>query len=111
MAGAAREIREARREQAWQRAGDPDYRCAFAASDRAIARLEESNLQGRGGCRPDATTRAALDEVLALVPDAARRRAHRWRTVQQALDGLFDIQEALQAERRRDRYGDEFLPD
>lgn len=103
MSTAVLEIGRTRREDAARRSSAMRYRLAIVASDRAIGRLEELNLRGGGTRAPDAGTRAAVERAVAGLPAAMRGKVKPWRTVQQALDGMFDLQEALQAERRRER--------
>lgn len=79
------------------------HQLAMAASDRAIGRLEELNLRGCGTRVPDVETQAAIEHALAALPARGRVKVKRWRTVQQALDGMFDLQEALQAKRYREQ--------
>lgn len=79
------------------------YRLAMVASDEAIGRLEELNLRGRGTCAPDAGTRAAIDHALAVLPAGAQVEIKPSRTVQQALDRMFALQEVLQEEQCRQR--------
>lgn len=93
------EIGRTRSEAAARRSMAMRYRRAMVASDQAIGRLEELNLRGGGTRVPDVATRAAMDRALAALPAEARRKIKPWRTVQQALDGMFEVQEALQAER------------
>lgn len=93
------EIARTRREDAARRSSAMRYRLALVASDRAIGRLEELNLRGGGTRAPDAGTLAAVERAMAGLPAGVRGKVKPWRTVQQALDGLFDLQEALQAER------------
>lgn len=64
-------------------------------TDSVIGRLEELNLAERGGRRPDPTTQRLIDSALAELPPEACRRYGTRVTVQQALDGFFDVQEEL----------------
>jgi hypothetical protein len=107
MMTAAVEIGRARRDAAVRRYDASRYSSAMAASDRALTRLEELNLLDRGSCRPDASAMAAIDRMVALLPAEARTKVKPWPTVQQALDGMFDVEEVLQAERRHDLYREE----
>lgn len=100
---AALEIGRCRREAALRQSRALRYRSAMVASDRAIGRLEEANLRGAGRSVPDPVTQAAIDRALAALPAGAKAGVKPWVTVQQALDGMFDLQEALQAERRREQ--------
>lgn len=103
MMTAALEMGRYDREAAVRRSRAMRYQRAMAASDRAIGRLEDLNLRGRGKGVPDVATRAAIDDAVAALPAGARASVRPWRTVQEALDGMFDLQEALQAEGRRNR--------
>jgi hypothetical protein len=90
------EIAEARRRAVVRRRRRQHHRSLVGLTDRAIHRLEELNLADRGGCPPDPTTAQAIDEALEAMPTPVRRCFPGSRTVQQALDGLFIVQEALQ---------------
>ena len=71
------------------------HRLRMAAVDLAIGRLERLNLRGCGSAPLDGSTARAIARSLTVVPEDARRRLARVDTVQGALDGLFDVQEAL----------------
>ena len=97
------EIGRSRREDAARRSRAMRFQRAMLASDRAISRLEELNMRGGGAGVPDTGTRAAIDRAFAAaLPTGAKAKTKPWRTVQQALDRLFDLQEVLQAERWRE---------
>ena len=96
---ASRQMTEARREAGRAHESQLRYRLALAAIDIAINRLEEMNLEGRGGARPDGAARQAIERALEMVPLRTPDRPG-WGTVQRALDGLFDVQEAMQIEHR-----------
>lgn len=65
----------------------------MALTDVAIARLEELNLAEAR--RPDPMTEYVIAEVLRNLPEMARHAFPGLRTVQQALDGFFEVQAVL----------------
>ncbi len=78
------------------------YRAALAATDCVIARLEELNLEGRGKEQLGRDAASHLERVLAPVPTLLRPRM-RARTVQHALEAVFEMQESLLEGRRKAR--------
>jgi hypothetical protein len=69
------------------------YRRMLAVTDGVLGRLEQRNLSGQ--CELDDVIRRDLARMLSMLPNDARRRFPSATTVQQALDGIFDVQEVL----------------
>lgn len=69
------------------------YRRMLAVTDGVLGRLEQRNLAGQHEL--DDVIRRDLARMLSILPNDARRRFPSASTVQQALDGIFDVQEAL----------------
>lgn len=69
------------------------YRRALAMTDDVLGKLEERNLHGQQAL--DDVMSRDLAKTLAELPPDARRRYPRANTVQDALDGVFLVQEAL----------------
>ena len=104
MMSAARETGRARSAATAGRSAAMRYWSAMAATDRALSLLEELNLRDRGRSEPDARVRAAIDRAAGMLPAEASAKVRPWPTVQEALDGIFDVQEALFAKRRQELY-------
>ena len=99
------DIVRARRLSALRRRRREHHRYLVGLSDRTIERLERLNLAEGGGAPPDRPTADAIDETLRAMPEPVRRRFPGRRTVQQALDGLFAVQDALQRAHQADLPG------
>ena len=77
-----------------RRAEERRLRRMIRATDRLLDQLEASNLSGGGEL--DARMRRSIDRTLEHLGPAARGRyPSRCRTVQEALDGVFAVQEEL----------------
>ena len=70
-------------------------RAALARTDQLLGQLEELNLDDRGTQQLPATVGDELAEISALLSQGGRARLAECRTVQECLDGLFDVQEEL----------------
>lgn len=81
---------EASREE---RRVERSYRRMLEMTDGLLGRLEVQNLEGRHDL--DDGTRRRIATVLRSVTPAARDRFPTASTVQEALDGVFDVQEHL----------------
>ena len=69
------------------------YRRVLALTDDVLGKLEQRNLRGQRDL--DEVVKRDLARTLAELPAAARRRFPEARTVQEALDGIFLVQECL----------------
>jgi hypothetical protein len=69
------------------------YRRMLAITDGVLGRLEQRNLAGQHEL--DDVIRRDLAKMLRALPNDARRRFPSAQCVQQALDGVFEVQEAL----------------
>jgi hypothetical protein len=65
----------------------------LALTDGLLGKLERLNLNGQS--RLDDVTRRQIGRVMTQLPPPLRLRLRTWRTVQQALDGVFDVQAEL----------------
>lgn len=70
-----------------------EYRRMLAMTDKLLAHLEQLNLRGQREL--DAATRRDIARTMDELTPRARGRFPRANTVQQALDGLFEVQEVL----------------
>jgi hypothetical protein len=84
------EAEEAIREQ---RRVERDYRRMLGLTDRLLGRLEQLNLAGRRELDED--TRRDIALTLLDISEPARDRFPPTNGVQEALDGMFDVQESL----------------
>jgi hypothetical protein len=76
------------------------FRSLIAPIDQAIERLEQFNLADRGGCPPDPETAATIRHaLLPLAPEIRECFRAGQGTVQEAMDGLYSVEDALQVER------------
>jgi hypothetical protein len=94
-----------------RRAAERRCRGMIKATDRLLDQLEASNLGGGG--RLDARMRRSIDRTLEGLPPAARERFPNCRTVQEALDGTFAVQEELLSSLQRmirRRHGGSLFP-
>jgi hypothetical protein len=71
----------------------------LALTDGLLGKLERLNLNGEQ--RLDDVTRRQIGRVMTQLPPPVRLRLRTWRTVQQALDGVFDVQVELLAPLQR----------
>lgn len=69
------------------------YRRMLALTDGVLGRLEQRNLTGQ--VELDDVILRDLGRTLAMLPPEARRRFPTVTTVQEALDGIFDVQEVI----------------
>jgi hypothetical protein len=69
------------------------YRRMLAMTDGVLGGLERRNLAGQREL--DEMVQREIARTLSLLPPDARSRFPDATTVQQALDGIFDVQEAL----------------
>jgi hypothetical protein len=69
------------------------YRQMLAMTDAILTQLEQRNLAGQRDL--DGVLRRHIDRTLAELPPRARCRFPEARTVQRALDGIFEVQEEL----------------
>jgi hypothetical protein len=69
------------------------YRHMLAVTDDVLGRLELRNMAGQRDI--DRMLTRHIDRALAEMPPRARGRFPQARTVQQALDGIFAVQEEL----------------
>lgn len=69
------------------------YRRMLAMTDGVLGGLERRNLSGQREL--DEMMRREIARTLSCLPPDARDRFPAAKTVQQALDGIFDVQEAL----------------
>lgn len=76
-----------------RRSAERRYRRMLVRADRLLERLETLNLRG-GGPLP-AGTKRSIDRWLNSLTPGVRARFPRSRTVQQALDGVFGVEEEL----------------
>jgi hypothetical protein len=76
-----------------QRRAERDYRRMLGLTDRLLGRLEQLNLSGHREL--DEETRRDIALTLLDVTEPARDRFPSTNAVQQALDGMFDVQESL----------------
>lgn len=76
-----------------RRADERRCRRMIRATDRLLDQLEATNLSGGGTL--DARMQRSIDRTLQHLGPAARGRYPRCRTVQEALDGVFAVQEEL----------------
>lgn len=90
-----RDMSKVRRNGAADGLDDAERRSLMKLTDGVLARLEELNLADRGGCCPDSETARSIRLALAALPPEARRRFGSPDTVQEALDGLFEVQDEL----------------
>jgi hypothetical protein len=79
----------------------------LALTDRLLGKLERLNLKGQD--RLDDVTRRQIGRVMSQLPPPTRLRLRTWRTVQQALDGVFDVQADLMAPLQRAMHWDPAL--
>lgn len=82
------------------------HRRLLHLTDRAIERLEELNLADKGASPPDPGTARTIETALRAMPPPVRRSFPGQRTVQQALDGMFTMQSALQKQRQAELWWD-----
>jgi hypothetical protein len=82
-----------------------EYRRLRSLTDGLLDYLERLNMQHPQGRELDDSTRNAIRGVLAEVPGPSQRRFPECRTVQEALDGVFE----LKGELRRQALPDEVL--
>jgi hypothetical protein len=71
----------------------------LALTDGLLGKLERLNLKGQE--RLDDVTRRQIGRVMSQLPPPTRLRLRTSRTVQQALDGVFDVQAELLAPLQR----------
>jgi hypothetical protein len=71
------------------------HRQMMALTDIVVSRLEELNLADLGQSQPDVGTDALITNVLRAMPEEARVSFPGYGTVQQALDGFFEVQRIL----------------
>jgi hypothetical protein len=76
-----------------QRRAERDYRRMVGLTDRLLGRLEQLNLSGHRELDED--TRRDIALTLLDVTEPARNRFPSTNGVQEALDGMFDVQESL----------------
>jgi hypothetical protein len=76
-----------------QRQVERGYRRVLAMTDGVLAELERRNLRGQPEL--DAVVKRQLARTLAEVPPDARRRFPNAGSVQEALDGIFLVQESI----------------
>ena len=70
-----------------------EYRRMLALTDKLLAHLEQLNLRGQRDL--DAATQRDIARTMGELTPRARSRFPCASTVQQALDGLFEVQEEL----------------
>lgn len=70
-----------------------DYRRMLTLTDQLLGHLELLNLHGQKGI--DGVTRRSITATMRELTPSARARFPRARTVQEALDGLFEVQVEL----------------
>jgi len=70
-----------------------EYRRMLALTDKLLGHLEQLNMSGQRDL--DAATQRDIATMLGELTPRARGRFPRAHTVQQALDGLFEVQEEL----------------
>lgn len=71
------------------------HRRMMALTDLVVSRLEELNLADQGQSQPDVSTDTLITNVLRAMPEEARVSFPGYGTVQQALDGFFEVQRIL----------------
>lgn len=76
-----------------ERRAERDYRRMLGLTDRLLGRLEQLNLSGHRELDED--TRRDIALTLLDVTEPARNRFPSTNGVQEALDGMFDVQESL----------------
>jgi hypothetical protein len=76
-----------------QRRIERSYRHMLALTDGVLGQLEQRNLAGQPDV--DNVLRRHIERTLAELPPRARCRFPETQTVQQALDGIFEVQEEL----------------
>ncbi|HXM58537.1 MAG TPA: hypothetical protein VOB72_24260 [Candidatus Dormibacteraeota bacterium] len=69
------------------------YRRMLALTDGVLGRLEQRNLAGQEEL--DEVIQRDIARTLSVLPPDARGRFPQATSVQQALDGIFEVQEAL----------------
>ena len=69
------------------------YRRMLALTDRVLTSLEQRNLNGQREL--DEVMRRDIARTLSVLPPDARGRFPHATRVQEALDGIFDVQETL----------------
>lgn len=72
---------------------EPEYRRMLALTDKLLGHLELLNLHGHRDL--DAATQRDIAMTMGELTPRARGRFPQAKTVQQALDGLFEVQEEL----------------
>ena len=82
-----------------------EYRRLRLLTDGLLDHLERLNMEHPQGRELDDDTRDAISGVLAQVPAPSRRSFRQCRTVQEALDGVFELKGDL----RRQALPDEVL--
>ena len=83
------------------------YRHMLAVTDDVLGRLELRNLAGQRDI--DRMLTRHIDRALTEMPPRARGRFPQARTVQQALDGIFEVQEELMMVLQRMLHWDRLL--
>jgi hypothetical protein len=83
------------------------YRRVLAMTDDVLGKLEQRNLNRQKEL--DEVVMRDLAHTLAELPPDARDRFPRARTVQQALDGIFSVQEVLMVVLQRMLHWDKLL--
>jgi hypothetical protein len=71
------------------------YRRLRTLTDHLLDYLERQNMRYPQGRRLDAAANQTIQEVLAELPDPLRRAYPDCQTVQEALDGVFELKKEL----------------
>lgn len=100
-------FRESAAAVAEQPCREREYRRMLALTDELLAHLEQLNLRGQRDL--DAATQRDIARTMGELTPRARGRFPRSNTVQQALDGLFEVQEELMLPLQRMLHWDPLL--
>jgi hypothetical protein len=82
-----------------------EYRRLRVLTDVLLDHLERLNLEHPGEHELDAATRQAIKAVLAQLPESLRPAVPQCRTVQEALDGWFELKSELRRQVHPDGAG------
>jgi hypothetical protein len=85
------------------------YRRLLALTDEVLGRLEERNMAGERNL--DQVVRRHIARTLDSLPPRARARFRNTNRVQEALDGIFEVQEELMLVLQRMLHWDRLLAD